>query len=73
MTMGPDATWIEFADRVALKFGRDPSALSMKFLDEDGGRVSLRDDSDFELAIETAREMARGRSEGKLQVWVSDN
>ena len=70
--MAPDAQWVEFLDRVAAKFNRTPDALSMKFLDEDGGRVSLRDDSDFELAIETAREMAKGRAEGKLQVWVSD-
>ena len=38
--------------------GGKGGGLSMKFKDEDGGKVSLRDDSDFELAIETAREVA---------------
>jgi hypothetical protein len=44
----------------------------LKFKDEDGGMVSLKDESDYELAIETARESAKGRSEGKLEVWCAD-
>ena len=48
--------------------------LGMKFQDEDGGKVSLRDDSDFELAVETAREQSRAGvrpgAEGKLCVWL---
>ena len=40
--------------------------------------VTLRDESDFELAVETAREVAKagkgggGGSEGKLEVWCQD-
>lgn len=81
MTLSPDTTWPEFLARVAAKFSRpaDAFGLGMQFVDEDGARVSLRDDSDYELAIETAREvMATKRgsgsaSEGKLVVWVADS
>ena len=40
-----------------------------KFRDEDGGKVSLRNKSEYDLAIETARESAKGRPEGKLVLW----
>ncbi|EJD07981.1 uncharacterized protein FOMMEDRAFT_101396 [Fomitiporia mediterranea MF3/22] len=72
MTLSPETPWEEFREKVAGKFGRGVEELGMKFLDEDGGKVTLRDDSDFELAVETVREMAKGRMEGKLAVWVSD-
>lgn len=62
----------EFVERVTVKFGTSPTGLGMKFVDEDGTKISLRDESDFELAIETARESARGRSEGKIEVWCVD-
>ena len=41
----------------------------LKFRDEDGGKVSLRNKSDYDLAIETARESAKGRPESKLGLW----
>ncbi|CAA7261646.1 unnamed protein product [Cyclocybe aegerita] len=69
MTLSPDTPFPEFMDKVAAKFGKD---LGLKFKDEDGGKVTLRDESDFELAIETARENAKGKAEGKLEIWCSD-
>ncbi|KAL5532069.1 hypothetical protein ACEPAF_5633 [Sanghuangporus sanghuang] len=79
MTMPPEISWEEFQAKVYKKFEKRPppssnmgGELGMKFRDEDGGTVSLRDDSDFELAIETARELAKGRAEGKLEIWVTD-
>lgn len=72
MTMTPDMPFDEFVERLTQKFDRAFDSLGMKFKDEDGGKVSLRDDSDFEMAIETARELAKGRAEGKLEIWVSD-
>jgi hypothetical protein len=67
MTMTPDTSFGEFVEKVETKFGRK---LDMKFLDaEDGGKVSLRDESDYELAIETARESSKGKPEGKLEIW----
>ncbi|KIJ51209.1 hypothetical protein M422DRAFT_58816 [Sphaerobolus stellatus SS14] len=69
MAVTPEMPFEEFVDRVTAKFGKNPNELELKFKDEDGTRVSLMDDSDFDLAIETARESARGRPEGKLEVW----
>ncbi|KAJ7287314.1 NADPH oxidase regulator NoxR [Mycena rebaudengoi] len=72
MALTPDTPFEEFLDRVTFKFGKDIRDLALKFTDEDGGKVSLRDESDYELAIETAREFAKGSPEGKLQVWCTD-
>jgi len=62
----------EFVDKLAAKFERVFDDVSLRFKDDDGGRVTMRDESDYELAIETARENAKGRSEGKLEVWCDD-
>ncbi|TCD69254.1 hypothetical protein EIP91_008357 [Steccherinum ochraceum] len=62
----------EFIDRLTTKFERSFEGLGIKFKDEDGGKVTLRDESDYELAIETARESAKGKPEGRLEVWCTD-
>lgn len=72
MTLSPETPFREFLDKVTAKFQKDINALGLKFKDEDGGKVTLRDDSDYELAIETARESAKGKSEGKLEIWCTD-
>lgn len=72
MTLAPDIPFAEFMDKVTAKFGKDVNGLGLKFKDEDGGKVTLRDESDFELAIETARESSKGKSEGKLVIWCTD-
>ena len=69
MALDPDTSFPEFRKRVADKFETDMQSLTLKFRDEDGGKVSLRDESDYELAIETARESAKGKPEGKLEIW----
>ncbi|KAF7375880.1 P-type phospholipid transporter [Mycena sanguinolenta] len=69
MALAPETPFEEFLDKVTAKFGRD---LTLKFTDEDGGKVSLRDESDYELAIETARESSKGKPEGKLEIWCMD-
>jgi hypothetical protein len=69
MALDPAVSFTEFKQRVAAKFETSPQSIMLKFRDEDGGKVSLRDESDYELAIETARESAKGRPEGKLEVW----
>ncbi|KZV78480.1 hypothetical protein EXIGLDRAFT_783772 [Exidia glandulosa HHB12029] len=56
----------ESLERVTSKFGRSLGVL------EDGALISLKDEVDFELAIETAREHAKGKPEGKLEVWCQD-
>jgi hypothetical protein len=69
MALDPAMPFAEFRQRVAVKFETSPQSITLKFRDEDGGKVSLHDESDYELAIETARESAKGRPEGKLEIW----
>ena len=70
MALDPAVPFAEFVQRVADKFDLAPRELALKFKDEDGGKVSLRYESDYKLAIETARESAKGKPEGRLEVWV---
>ncbi|KIJ65836.1 hypothetical protein HYDPIDRAFT_27064 [Hydnomerulius pinastri MD-312] len=72
MTFAPETTFEEFVERVTTKFGTAMNGLGLKFKDEDGVKITLRDDSDYELAIETARESAKGKPEGKLEIWCTD-
>lgn len=72
MTLPPDLPFEEFIEKVTAKFEKSFKTLGMKFKDEDGGMVTLRDESDFELAIETARENSKGKPEGKLEIWCKD-
>lgn len=72
MTMHPTTSFDKFVERVTAKFGTSLMGLGMKFVDEEGTKISLQDESDFELAIETARENAKGKSEGKIEVWCVD-
>ena len=72
MTLDPDTQFSDFMDKIMAKFFKEANGLVLKFRDEDGGKVSLRDESDYELAIETARESAKGKAEGKLEIWCSD-
>ncbi|KIK91687.1 hypothetical protein PAXRUDRAFT_830619 [Paxillus rubicundulus Ve08.2h10] len=72
MTLPPDTPFEEFVGRITSKFGTRADGLGLKFKDEDGTKITLRDESDYELALETARENARGRGEGKLEVWCVD-
>lgn len=72
MTLTPETPFDDFLEKVTAKFDRSLSGLGLKFTDEDGGKVTLQDESDFELAIETAREHAKGKPEGKLEIWCVD-
>ena len=72
MAIDPALPFDDFVDRITAKFNKSFKGLGMKFKDEDGGRVSLLDESDYELAIETARENAKGKAEGKLEIWCAD-
>ena len=69
MAIDANTPFNDLMDRIAAKFEIAARDLRLKFKDEDGGKVSLQDESDYELAIETARESAKGRPEGKLEMW----
>jgi hypothetical protein len=72
MTMTTDITFAEFMTKVCSKFQKRAGELDIKFTDEDGAKITLRDDSDFEMAIETARTQAKGRPEGKLELFCRE-
>jgi len=69
MAIDPNTPFNELMESIATKFKISAREMRLKFKDEDGGKVSLQDESDYELAIETARESAKGRPEGKLEMW----
>jgi neutrophil factor 2 len=71
MTLSPEMSFKDFVRMLMKKFGC-VNGLGLKFKDEDGGMVSLKDESDYELAIETAKENAKGRPEGKLEIWCTE-
>ncbi|EEB97753.1 hypothetical protein MPER_02860, partial [Moniliophthora perniciosa FA553] len=73
MALTPETPFDEFMEKVTNKFGRSFGGLGLKFKDEDGGKVTLADESDYELAIETARESSKGKPEGKLEIWCTDH
>lgn len=72
MALTPDMSFAEFMDKLAAKFDKSVTGLGLKFQDEDGGKVTLADESDFELAIETARAGSKGGAEGRLEIWCTD-
>jgi hypothetical protein len=73
MTLPGDTIFVEFMEKVTAKFEKSLTGLRIKFKDEDGGQMSLRDESDFDMAIETARQATgKGKTEGKLELWCTD-
>jgi len=72
MALTPETPFEEFISTMTRKFNRRRNELEFKFTDEDGIKISLRDESDYDLAIETARESSKGKPEGKLEVWCID-
>ncbi|KAB5589583.1 NADPH oxidase regulator NoxR [Ceratobasidium theobromae] len=72
MAITPNTSCDEFMDRVCAKFGRDYGDLSLKFSDEDGAKVTIIDDSDFELAIEVARAALSKGKDFRLEIWCEE-
>ena len=69
--MSPRTSFEDFLLEISSKFEKLPKQVRLKFEDDDGIKISIRDQGDFALAIETARAGARGRADGKLSIWVS--
>lgn len=72
MSISPDMGLEDFIERVRRKFESE-SDLPMQYKDVDGTLVSLIDSDDWESAIDEARENARGKSEGKLEIFIAEN
>jgi hypothetical protein len=47
-----------------------PDRFKLRFRDEEGDQVSLKDDGDWDAALDCARVAAAGRPEGRLDVWL---
>ena len=61
--------FLEFKQRVAVKFETSVQSIDAQVPRRGRGKVSLRNKSDYDFAIETARESAKGRPESKLVLW----
>lgn len=72
MAILPDISCEDFMDKVCAKFGREYGDLSIKFVDDDGAKVTIMDESDFELAIETARAAALKGKESRMEIWCDE-
>ena len=72
LALTPDVTFVEFMGMLSSKFAVPVSRMDVKFKDEDGGLVSLKDEMDYEMALETAKESSNGKTEGKLEVWCTE-
>ena len=70
MSISPTDSFVDFLDAIRAKFPEMTDEPSIRFKDEDGDTLSMQDDGDFEAAVDVARVMAKGRAEGKLEIWV---
>lgn len=70
MSILPTISLFDFVDRIRGKFDLDATP-SMKFKDEDGVQVSIKDEDDWEAAIDEARANSKGKDEGKLELTVA--
>lgn len=73
MALTPQTSFDDFARMVVSKFGQEWEDVSLQFRDEDGGRISLKDEMDWDMAIEVARGSGDplGKPEGKLEMWLT--
>ncbi|WVQ67470.1 uncharacterized protein L199_005670 [Kwoniella botswanensis] len=73
MSILPSHTYEIFINLLKDKFPElADQPLDVKFKDEDGDILSMRDEGDFEAAVDVARILGEGngRGEGRLEIWV---
>jgi len=70
MSIFPDESFVEFCASLRSKFPSLLADINVRFKDEDGDVLSMQDEGDFEAAVDVARVMAKGRAEGRLEIWV---
>ncbi|WWC69852.1 uncharacterized protein I206_103795 [Kwoniella pini CBS 10737] len=73
MSIMPFDTFESFIKMLYKKFPEIKiEEMNIKFKDEDDDILSMRDESDFETAIDVARILGenKGRNEGRLEIWV---
>ncbi|KNZ46269.1 uncharacterized protein VP01_740g3 [Puccinia sorghi] len=72
MAIATEMQFAEFLGKVTKKLSLPAGMVAMKYKDEEGSMVSILDDDDWESAVETARAYAKGRAEGKVEIWVEN-
>ncbi|KAG8905113.1 hypothetical protein FRB99_000677 [Tulasnella sp. 403] len=74
MAITPSTSFDEFVEMLVTKFSKRWETLRLKFRDEDGGKISLKDAMDWDMAIEVARESVnpQGKPEARLEIWMTD-
>ncbi|TYJ52608.1 hypothetical protein B9479_006778 [Cryptococcus floricola] len=72
MSVSPEQTFDDFMSALEAKFPEmsGGGGVQVRFKDEDGDELSMQDEGDFEAAVDVARVLAKGRAEGKLEIWV---
>ncbi|KZT66870.1 hypothetical protein DAEQUDRAFT_813296 [Daedalea quercina L-15889] len=78
MVLTSDLSWEAFKAAILAKLGHPRPGIQMEFEDteDNNERVSLQDQTDYEVAISTARASAHatgsGGREGRLRIWCSE-
>ncbi|KAK4687459.1 hypothetical protein P7C73_g2653, partial [Tremellales sp. Uapishka_1] len=70
MSVSPEHTYDHFIAALRAKFPEMSATMNVRFKDEDGDMLSMQDEGDYEAAVDVARVLAKGRAEGKLEIWV---
>lgn len=71
MAVPLETSFEELTDLITLKFGKSWDDLRLKFRDEDGGKISLKDPMDWDMAIEVAR--GTGGPLKALEMWLTES
>ena len=70
MSVLPEQSFEQFIIALRAKFPELGPNMGIRFKDEDGDMLSMQDEGDFEAAVDVARVTARGKTDGKLEIWV---
>lgn len=65
--IAPDTLFEDFKEKVSAKVSKE--RLQLRFKDEDGGQLLLVDEIDYDLAMNTITDSAKGKSVGNLEIW----
>lgn len=68
MVVSPSITYSDLYKRVCDKLEQAFGRVRVKFEDEDGTKVTIRDDEDWEMAVN----ITSMRGDGKLPIWCEE-
>lgn len=70
MAISPTLPFPEFVEKIASKFRKNPKDFQLEFEYDDGEKIVMEDEGEYDMAIETARALGQGTPNWKLSVWV---